>query len=95
MGVTALEAWGGGGHDHPRNAGEHRAGVKTSPGEAETAARAKSQTPRRELCCPTRFAQVLENLNEQRKGINQRLTTWPFHDLGEGLMSLGLVKQRW
>lgn len=94
MGVTALEAWGGGGHDHSRNAGEHRAGVKTSLSEAETATRAKCQTPRRELCCPMRFAQVLENLNEQRRELI-RLTTWPFHDFGEGLMSLGLVKQRW
>lgn len=48
----------------PRNMGEHWEGVKTSLGEAETATRAKSQTPRRDLCCPTRFAQALGNLND-------------------------------
>lgn len=38
-------------------------GVKTSEGEAGTAARAKSQTPR-ELCCTKSFAQAHHNLNE-------------------------------
>lgn len=40
-GLPPLEAPGGAGQAHLRNVGEHGVGLKTNPGEAGTAARAK------------------------------------------------------
>ena len=62
-----LESPGAAGQTHPRNVGEHRVGLKTNPGEAGTAARAKCRTPKKELCCARRLAQTQENLNKQSR----------------------------